>query len=238
MRKGEALEVLHDVSNCIAEIETRMEIVRGIVDVLEVRGFELPAVLRKDPFGDTLSPIALGKQGNDEWFRAEDMARVSEHDLRTNVGVTGWVAKVGRSLRLDDVSRAPQYYGLRDDICSELCVPIRFGGQVLGVLNTETTRKSAYKKSDERFLEIVASQLGSVMAECLTREGSVGVLSICSYCKNLAIGEDWFAVEHILSQLTAHKLSHGICPACYERKLWDAPDTATGLPGGTRPDTR
>lgn len=47
-----------------------------------------------------------------------------------------------------------------------------------------------------------------------------GILSICSYCKNIrGGGDDWEHVEGYISERTEAQFSHGICPDCYERIL-------------------
>lgn len=45
-----------------------------------------------------------------------------------------------------------------------------------------------------------------------------GILSICSYCKNIRDDENyWQQVEGYISDHSEAKFSHGICPDCYER---------------------
>lgn len=47
-----------------------------------------------------------------------------------------------------------------------------------------------------------------------------GILSICSYCKNIRDGENyWQRVEGYISDRTDAQFSHGICPDCYERVI-------------------
>lgn len=47
-----------------------------------------------------------------------------------------------------------------------------------------------------------------------------GILSICSYCKNIRSNEDsWQGVEGYISEHSEARFSHGICPDCYERIL-------------------
>jgi DNA-binding response OmpR family regulator len=45
-----------------------------------------------------------------------------------------------------------------------------------------------------------------------------GILPICSYCKKIRDDQNYW--QHVESYITKHseaKLSHGICPACYEK---------------------
>lgn len=44
-----------------------------------------------------------------------------------------------------------------------------------------------------------------------------GILSICSYCKNIRDDENyWQQLEGYISERTEARFSHGICPDCYE----------------------
>jgi DNA-binding response OmpR family regulator len=44
-----------------------------------------------------------------------------------------------------------------------------------------------------------------------------GILSICSYCKDIRDGENyWQQLEGYISDRTKARFSHGICPDCYE----------------------
>ncbi len=45
-----------------------------------------------------------------------------------------------------------------------------------------------------------------------------GLLPICSYCKRIREGEDyWEAVENYVASHSDAHFSHGVCPDCYER---------------------
>jgi len=44
-----------------------------------------------------------------------------------------------------------------------------------------------------------------------------GLLPICSYCKNVRTDQDyWEQVEDYVSEHSALRFSHGICPGCYD----------------------
>jgi DNA-binding response OmpR family regulator len=47
-----------------------------------------------------------------------------------------------------------------------------------------------------------------------------GLLPMCSYCKRIREGKDyWQAVEKYIASHSEAKLSHGVCPECYERHV-------------------
>ncbi len=75
-------------------------------------------------------------------------------------GVTGTVARTGKPLVVSDVRARPGYIQVSPAVRSELCVPVRAGGQVVGVINVESARQDAYAQEDLHLLSAVAGQVG------------------------------------------------------------------------------
>jgi len=106
-----------------------------------------------------MTPFAVSDQGQGEAFVVRDKAYLASRKMRVGQGITGWVAQTGQSARVGDVTQDPRYTAMRTEIRSELCVPLRSGDEILGVVNTETTAPDAYTESDQRLLETIASQI-------------------------------------------------------------------------------
>ena len=78
-------------------------------------------------------------------------------------GVTGHVLLTGQPLRVPDVSQEPAYVLASKRTRSELCVPLKVGDRVLGVINAESARLNAFTEADERLLVTVAGQVATAM---------------------------------------------------------------------------
>lgn len=78
-------------------------------------------------------------------------------------GVTGLVAATGIPLRIPDVSCEPVYIQADHQTRSELCVPLKIGDRVIGVINAESSQLDAFAPSDERLLSILAGQLATAI---------------------------------------------------------------------------
>ncbi len=76
--------------------------------------------------------------------------------LRIGEGLTGWVARHGKSARVGDVTGDPRYFALHAGVRSELAVPLRVGGEVRGVINVDSDRPNAFSPADEELLEELA----------------------------------------------------------------------------------
>jgi len=85
------------------------------------------------------------------------------HPLSLERGVAGRTASTGQSVRLANVSVAAEFVSISPNIQSELCVPIKSGGKVIGVVNLESKMKSAFDESDERLINTIAGGLGTAI---------------------------------------------------------------------------
>jgi diguanylate cyclase (GGDEF)-like protein len=59
-------------------------------------------------------------------------------------GVVGEVAASGKPALYDDVSKAPHYVETTPGVRSQVCVPVRHRGEVIAVLNVESTRSGEF----------------------------------------------------------------------------------------------
>ncbi len=75
--------------------------------------------------------------------------------------ITGWVAEKGEPLLVPDVSQEERYAVVMADLQtrSELAVPIKSKGVVIGVLDVQSIERNAFSTADEFTLQIVADQL-------------------------------------------------------------------------------
>ncbi|MBV9228905.1 MAG: GAF domain-containing protein [Chloroflexi bacterium] len=82
--------------------------------------------------------------------------------LQNAHGITQWVAQHKKSARVANVHRdrpwCDLYVQIMPGTISELDVPILDEGEVIGVLNFESTRPGAFHQNDEEFLHTLAGQ--------------------------------------------------------------------------------
>lgn len=74
-------------------------------------------------------------------------------------GIIDWVARHGRTLLVNDVSREPRYRAFLPGTRSELCVPIKDGERVVAGINVESDCLDAFDEADVVALEILADEL-------------------------------------------------------------------------------
>lgn len=87
------------------------------------------------------------------------------YDVRLPIkgSVSGHVARTGRPQLIDDVSHSDLYFEGMAGVMSELCVPVRAGGEIVGVINIESAEPAAFSKKDLHLVSAVANQVGTVL---------------------------------------------------------------------------
>ena len=157
-RRAEQLQEVARVGRKIARLASLDELLPNVAGLLhEVFGYERVAIFLFDQESHLASLRAWAGR-----FAAPPPKLFS---LGEEQGIVGWVAARGEPLRVGDVRNEPRYLevpataGTR----SELAVPIRVGGQVLGVLDVESLEIDGFDASDEATLMILADQIGQAI---------------------------------------------------------------------------
>ena len=154
------LTALNKASLQLQKLHSPQILAREIIKSLEVNlHYTYGAALLIEESCKRLIPFALSTQNQDASFEEQDKKYVESKGIRVGKGITGWVAQSGQNVRLGDVRQDARYFSIRDDIRSELCVPLKAGDQVIGVINIESLEVDAYSESDERVLETIAAQV-------------------------------------------------------------------------------
>jgi len=83
---------------------------------------------------------------------------VSRLPLDGEQGITVAVARSGEAIYLPDVRQDARYVSGHLETCSELCVPLRIGERVIGVLNAESRKLDAFDKDDQRLFSALADE--------------------------------------------------------------------------------
>ena len=76
-------------------------------------------------------------------------------------GITGFVASTGLPYCAADVRSDPHYLNSLPETQSELCVPIKIGDRLIGVINAESHQLDFFKEEDERLLTTIAGTLAT-----------------------------------------------------------------------------
>ena len=79
-------------------------------------------------------------------------------------GIIGWTIAHDERVLVDDVTKDPRYVSnVYTETRSELAIPIHVEHEIVGVLNVEDVRASAFDETDAIVLETLCDQLGSAI---------------------------------------------------------------------------
>ena len=89
-------------------------------------------------------------------------------------GIIGWVAQHGEPLLANDVSAEPRYIPddprLLPDTGAELAVPLMVEGEVLGVVDVQSTEKGAFGQDDVFMMRTLADQVAVAVSSARAYE--------------------------------------------------------------------
>ncbi len=81
--------------------------------------------------------------------------------LPVGTGVVGQVIQTGEMRRVSDVRTEADYKDIVVHTHSEICVPLKVGGQIIGAINAESILFEAFDGADERFMVALSQQLST-----------------------------------------------------------------------------
>ncbi|MEK6797264.1 MAG: sigma 54-interacting transcriptional regulator [Spirochaetota bacterium] len=149
MKESDTVKLVEEILSTINSAKTTQEILDNLVDrIIKITDSLTGSIMLIDHEAGVLDIKAS---------RGLKTAAVASTKLKVGEGVTGFVARKGESLLVNDVRSVPYYVRIRDDLKSELAVPIKDKNSIIGVMSVDSDRLNAYTKEDLGLLETIAS---------------------------------------------------------------------------------
>ena len=148
---------VYSLSERLAQIEDFDDLCHQAVDLIH-ENFPYDYVVLL-----TLEGEQLVRRGFRSKLPEDELLEENFRHLTLDQGITGWCARQLTPVLVNDVRQSEHYVPGHDAIRSELAMPIVESGQVLGVLNIESTHKDAFSQDDQELLEALSRQLGVAM---------------------------------------------------------------------------
>ncbi len=154
------LGLIHEVIQQVIGLNDKQQVARIAADLLaQYFAYELAGVML---VGDDSSDLVLGFGGSHAEF-ARNAAAAGELDFRD--GVVGRVFRTGESLLVNDASRDKLHKELPGwNAASEMCVPLKDGDRILGLIDVESSRRNAFNNNDVLAMESLAGVLVTVVS--------------------------------------------------------------------------
>ena len=157
--------------------------------------------------------------------------------LALGEGITGEVARTGRSILANDVRHHPHYVLHNSQVRSELAVPILVEGSTWGVLNVESHAPDRFRDREVDFLTILADKTATALETLEQRDHRRATLRLLHELgSKLVDSEDSDALLRLTVDLTREHLSCEVASVfLFEDGRFRRRATA-GLPADWLPD--
>ncbi|GAB4227752.1 MAG: hypothetical protein OHK0028_00800 [Deltaproteobacteria bacterium] len=148
-KKARKLTAIFEIGKALNEQSDPAVLFQLIVDrATELMGASSGSIIRLDPDAGTLYIEAERGLGPG----VKDAIR-----LKIGEGITGWVAKEGEPLLVPDVRNESRYVQANPAVLSEMAVPVKWGSDVMGVINLDHYQVGAFTEEDLELLTAFAN---------------------------------------------------------------------------------
>ncbi len=150
-RQAQTLRILNEISRDLTSILNLDELLKRIGELISrVIDFQMFSVLLLDESGQMLTHRFS--------MRFNENVQL-KHDIPLGRGLVGAAALQKSPVLVPDVLKDERYIRLNAETRSELCVPLIYKEQVIGVLDLEHTRRGYFNEDNMRTIVTLAAQL-------------------------------------------------------------------------------
>jgi signal transduction histidine kinase len=157
------LGLIHEVVQEVIGLLDKQEVVQITAELLvQYFGYEFAVILL---VGENMKATVCGVGGSRAPSVELLLSELSDPAENGRGGITKHVLLTGESILVNDVSQSPLYRSLEGwDAGSELCVALKDGGRIIGIMDIESSSKNAFGQNDFMALESLAGILSSVIS--------------------------------------------------------------------------
>ncbi len=152
------------------QLQTIAQVLRSILSILDLDHLLVEVVqLIRERFGYAhIHIFTLDSATGEAVFRAStdpDNPFWQKRGGRISLdeGLVGWVARQGEPVIVGDVHQDPRWLPDQSDVTSEVAVPLKVAGQVVGVLDVQSDEAEAFDAEDVFILRTLADQLAMAL---------------------------------------------------------------------------
>ncbi len=151
VKQAGTLSLLNDISRDLTSILNLDQLLKRIGDLLsKVIDYQMFSILLLDPSKEKLV----------HRFSVRFKENIQlKHDIPVGKGLVGAAVQSKKPVLAPDVARDPRYIKANPETRSELCVPLIYKDEVIGVLDLEHTRRGYFNEDHVRTVSTLAAQV-------------------------------------------------------------------------------
>src|ERR1035437_4631775 len=97
-------------------------------------------------------------------FKNQPAKAAESTKLKLGEGITGWVAMTGNPKLVNNTRQEPIYIKVREDLLSDLAVPIKTENKIIGVISVDSNKENAFTEDDLELLLMVAELSAQIIS--------------------------------------------------------------------------
>jgi L-methionine (R)-S-oxide reductase len=145
----------------VAAIE---EFAAAAPNVESVQAFGVQLIAKRLPYYNWVGFYMLDPQDSNVLVLGPFHGAPTEHvRIPVNEGICGAAVAQGETIVIDDVNADPRYLACSIETRSEIVVPIRVNGQIVGEIDIDSHDLQAFGEADRTFVEKCAGIFGKLM---------------------------------------------------------------------------
>lgn len=187
-RRAAQFEALAQVAQSISSIRDPQELLPRITSVVsEFYGFYHVGIFLIDDLNEFAVLQAANSDGGQRMLERNHRLRVGEE------GIVGNVTATGEPRIALDVGTDAVYFGNPDlpDTHSEMALPLRSGGKIIGALDVQSTEVGAFSNDDLQTLSLLADQISLAIENARLFENSNRTLDELQMIMRQSTREAW-----------------------------------------------
>ena len=150
-KQAKTLVLLNEISRELTSILDLDQLLKRIGDLItRVIDYQMFSILLVDESGTKLQHRFS--------LRFKENIHL-KHDIPIGEGLVGASAQTGQPVLVTDVSKDQRYISVNPETRSELCVPLIYKDNVIGVLDLEHTRRGYFSEDHMRTISTLAAQI-------------------------------------------------------------------------------
>ncbi|RPJ09467.1 MAG: GAF domain-containing protein [Spirochaetaceae bacterium] len=155
MEETEKLKLIEEIMGEINSVSSSDELLAYLIDkCIEATGALTGSVMIISPETQILEVKA---------FRGLEKKKIVMTALKVGQGVTGMVAKTGKSQLVNDASKTKKYVRIGKNLKSELAVPLKIGDKTIGVISVDSQKLGAFDMGHVEIMETISVFIAQIL---------------------------------------------------------------------------
>jgi GAF domain-containing protein len=208
-RRARYLEATAEVARAAASVLDLQELLSQTAALISERfGFYHTAIYLLDPTGEWAALGAASSEGGQRMLAHGHRLRVGQE------GIVGYVTDQGRPRIALDVGADAAFFDIPDlpDTRSEMALPLRARGQIIGALDVQSTEPGAFIDEDVAVLQTLADQVALAISNTRLFQQAQESLAAERRAYGEIVREAWQQMVRARPDLGYLCVPHGVYP--------------------------